>query len=98
MNKQLLYAGLIYVMTGAVPAADWRDSAWGPDDEIGAANHITPETVLAASKLIKTGKTYNLGIIVDSDTPGLCAALAERLRAATEPDRNRWPGREWHDL
>ena len=56
-------------MTGAVPAADWRDSAWGPDDEIGAANHITPETVLAASKLIKTGKTYNLGIIVDSDTP-----------------------------
>lgn len=69
MKKQLIFAGLIFALTGAAPAKDWRDSAWGPDDEIGAANRISPESVLAASKLIKTGKAYNLGIIVDSDTP-----------------------------
>lgn len=50
-------------------AQDWTESPWGPTDEIGAANRITPESVLAASQLITTGKTYNLGIVVDSSTP-----------------------------
>ena len=47
----------------------WTKSKWGPNDVIGAANLITPQSVLAASKLIKTGKTYHLGIVVDSTTP-----------------------------
>lgn len=54
---------------GASAAEDWTKSKWGPKDEIGAMNLITPASVLAASKLIKTGKTYHLGIIVDSKTP-----------------------------
>lgn len=44
-------------------------SKWGANDEIGAANYITPERVVEAAKLVKTGKTYSLGIIVDSKTP-----------------------------
>ena len=44
-------------------------SKWGANDEIGAANYITPERVMEAAKLVKTGKTYSLGIIVDSKTP-----------------------------
>lgn len=54
--------------TGAA-GQEWTNSQWGPDDEIGAANRITPESVLAASQMITTGKTYNLGIVVDSNTP-----------------------------
>ncbi len=54
---------------GASAAEDWTKSKWGPKDEIGAMNLITPASVLAASKLIKTGKTYHLGIIVDAKTP-----------------------------
>jgi kynurenine formamidase len=46
-----------------------KPSKWGPNDEIGAANLITPESVLAAAKLVKTGKTYALGITIDSSTP-----------------------------
>jgi kynurenine formamidase len=45
------------------------ESQWGSEDEIGAYNYITPERVLAASKLVKVGKTYSLGMTVDSDTP-----------------------------
>ncbi len=56
-------------ITTAQADDDWTQSRWGPDDEIGAANLITPESVLAASQLVKTGKTYNLGIIIDSNTP-----------------------------
>ena len=70
MIKHLLTTAILCCGLGsAASAQDWTQSPWGPDDEIGAANHITPESVLAASKLIKTGKTYNLGIVVDSKTP-----------------------------
>jgi kynurenine formamidase len=46
-----------------------KPSPWGPDDEIGAANRITSESVLAASQLIKSGKVYSLGFTIDRDTP-----------------------------
>ncbi|MFM9940634.1 MAG: cyclase family protein [Hyphomicrobiaceae bacterium] len=36
-------------------------SKWGADDERGAANHIKPETVLKAARLIKTGEIIELG-------------------------------------
>jgi len=38
---------------------------WGPDDEIGALNAITPESVLAALKLVRKGKIADLGVLVD---------------------------------
>jgi hypothetical protein len=56
-------------LSGNVSADNWTQSKWGPEDEIGALNLITPQSVLAASKLIKTGKTYNLGMIIDAKTP-----------------------------
>lgn len=48
---------------------DWTKSKWGPNDEIGAANYLTPELALKAAQLVKTGKVYALGIPVDSKTP-----------------------------
>jgi kynurenine formamidase len=54
---------------GAASAQDWTKSKWGPDDEIGAANYMTPELTLKAVQLVKTGKTYALGIPVGSTTP-----------------------------
>lgn len=49
--------------------AECEPSRWGAGDEIGSANLITPESVLAASQLVTTGKTYSLGITIDSSTP-----------------------------
>jgi kynurenine formamidase len=54
---------------GTAQAQDWTKSKWGPNDEIGAANYMTPELVMKAAQLVKTGKTYALGIPVDSTTP-----------------------------
>jgi kynurenine formamidase len=64
-----LAAAVLSASVVSASAQDWFPSKWGAEDEIGAANLITPESVLAASKLVTTGKTYNLGIIVDSKTP-----------------------------
>lgn len=55
----------------------WTKSKWGPKDEIGAANMITPKSVLRAAKMIKTGKTYHLGMIIDNSTPSFGSRTVE---------------------
>ena len=56
-------------MIGTANAQDWTNSKWGPNDEIGAANYMTPATALQAARLVKTGKVYSLGITVSTTTP-----------------------------
>ncbi|MGH7342876.1 MAG: hypothetical protein ACREKH_20520, partial [Candidatus Rokuibacteriota bacterium] len=38
---------------------------WGPNDEIGALNAITPAKVLEALKIPTQGKVYDLGLLYD---------------------------------
>jgi len=42
---------------------------WGADDERGAANYMTPERIVAAARLIETGKTFSLAIPLDEKGP-----------------------------
>ncbi|HXH46413.1 MAG TPA: cyclase family protein [Bradyrhizobium sp.] len=56
-------------ISGTASAQDWTKSKWGPNDEIGAANYMTPELVMKAASLVKTGKTYALGMAVTPQTP-----------------------------
>lgn len=42
---------------------------WGTDDERGAANLLTGDTVLAACDVPTTGRVYNLGIELKADAP-----------------------------
>ena len=44
-------------------------SKFGPDDQIGNVNYITPAKTLAASKLVTKGKAYRLGVETNKDTP-----------------------------
>ena len=53
----------------AQDAQSWCKSKWGPEDEKGAANHLTPQLALEAAKLVKTGKVYQLGVETNSKTP-----------------------------
>ncbi|MDB5820271.1 MAG: cyclase family protein [Rhizobacter sp.] len=39
---------------------------WGADDQKGAANLATPENVVAASGLVRTGRVFSLGINIDA--------------------------------
>lgn len=43
----------------------WYPSYYGANDEIGAANLITPELVLQSLKLVKKGKTLPLAVKID---------------------------------
>jgi kynurenine formamidase len=48
---------------------DWYPSEWGPQDERGAANRLTPEKVLAAARLIEEGRVYQLGRVYEAGMP-----------------------------
>ena len=53
-----------------VPEAQrWWPSAWGPEDERGAANRMTSDKVLEARALITTGKVYSLGRLYEEGMP-----------------------------
>ncbi|MBE9639548.1 cyclase family protein [Salipiger mangrovisoli] len=66
----LIAAGLLLAVSGErVAAQDWVQSPWGADDELGAANLMTPERVKLAAELVTEGKVYSLGMIVGPDTP-----------------------------
>lgn len=47
----------------------WYPSKYGAEDTLGAFNNLSPAKVLEAARLVKTGKTYALGVEIGRDTP-----------------------------
>lgn len=65
----VLFAGSMLANTNVWADAHCEPSRWGADDEVGNVNMLDAASVLKASKLITQGKTYSLGITIDSTTP-----------------------------
>jgi hypothetical protein len=63
----------------ALQVRNW--GTWGPDDELGTLNYITPEAIVAAARLATTGKVFALGI------PAAARGPAERHPAALQAHR-----------
>ena len=47
----------------------WWPSPWGAQDQRGANNRMTPAKALEAAKLVKTGKVYQLGYVLEKGIP-----------------------------
>jgi kynurenine formamidase len=62
-------AAMLWALPASAQAPTCVKSKFGPNDEIGNLNHITPEKTLAATKLVTKGKSYRLGIETNKDTP-----------------------------
>ncbi len=65
---------VLAAFTAPVPAEElwsekWWPSKWGADDEKGSFNTITPQKVLSAVQLVKTGKRYRLGMPYQQKMP-----------------------------
>ena len=65
---------------------------WGPDDEVGSLNYLGPEQVIAAAKLVTSGKTFTLQRLIgdpkgDPVWPG--RTPAERTQIL---DESNWDG------
>ena len=59
----------------------WPHPIWGPDDQAGGSNWITPEVILRATQLVTTGKVYELGQIYEAGMP----LFGQRTFALTIP-------------
>lgn len=63
---------ILFVLVTTVGAAQekpWYPSEWGPGDQRGAANRLTPQKVLEASQFIREGKIYQLGRAYEEGMP-----------------------------
>ena len=47
----------------------WWPSQWGEGDELGMLNHLTDEKRLEALALVRTGRLYDLGRVLDEHVP-----------------------------
>jgi kynurenine formamidase len=79
------------------PPADKRcPSKWGAADERGSANLMTSETVLRATRLIREGKVYELGKVLEPAIPkfGLRQYAILTQRTGGQGGRNTQTGNE----
>jgi kynurenine formamidase len=49
--------------------ADWWPSPFGAEDELGMLNHVTPAKRLQALALVREGRLYDLGRVLDEHVP-----------------------------
>ena len=57
-----LVCSMLLSPTTVSAETDWYPSAYGADDRIGALNNLSPEIVVGAAGLVKTGKVYSLAV------------------------------------
>jgi kynurenine formamidase len=90
---------LVHAAAAHAQAPGWRPPAdsercpskWGAGDERGAANHMKPETVLRAARLIRTGETFELGHVLNAAIPfvGTRQFSVTLKRTVMNPQPNR---------
>src|SRR6266568_2909836 len=51
------------------PATSWWPSPFGADDELGMLNHLTDAKRLQALSLVRSGRLYDLGRVLDEHVP-----------------------------
>lgn len=73
------------------PEAKRCPSQWGAGDQRGSANLMSPETVLRAAKLIRTGETFELGRVLSPTMPffGTRRFEMNTKRTVMNPGSNR---------
>ena len=77
MIAYLAMIALVAVAAAPASAQSWQPppdaqrcpSKWGATDQRGAGNHMKPETVLRATRLIRTGEVFELGRALKQDMP-----------------------------
>lgn len=82
----------VFGQTWQPPAdSDRCPSKWGAGDQRGSGNHMKPDTVLRAARLITTGETIELGHVLNSTMPffGNRSFSVYTKRTFMNPESNR---------
>jgi hypothetical protein len=94
-----MFCAVAMLVLGAGPASAqaWQPPAdsqrcpskWGAQDQRGSGNHMKPETVVRAPRLIRTGELFELGRVLTETMP---LPVGRRFEVVTKRTRND-PGR-----
>lgn len=100
MRAPLFLSAAVVLSTPAfVTAQGWQPptdaqrcpSKWGAGDQRGSGNHMTPATVLRATRLIRTGEVFELGHVLTPTMPAFAGRSFQVFtkRTRNDPGRNR---------
>ena len=89
---------LLWVAGTVQAESQCQPSKWGADDELGAANYVTPDQVSAAASLIKKGQSHGLGIVIESGMPAFPPrdTQLQIVQPGQEFGRDTTPAYGWH--
>ena len=94
MRTAVTAAVLLFALdTGLASGQTWRPPAdnqrcpskWGAGDQRGSGNHMKPETVLRAARLIQAGEVFELGRVLSETMP---MPAGRRFEVLTKRTRN----------
>jgi len=77
LTRLILSIAFVSTFIPAVQAQTWQPptdaqrcpTKWGAGDQRGSGNHMKPETVLRAMKLVQTGEVIELGYVLNASMP-----------------------------
>ena len=83
----------------AVPAQELKKNwgTWGPDDQLGTLNWITPEKIVAAARLVKQGKVFSLSQPLQADEPAWTGRFMRLAMERTAQNASKEPGLNYAD-
>lgn len=83
----------------AVPAEELKKNwgKWGPDDQLGTLNWITPEKIVAAARLVKQGKVFSLSQPLKADEPAWTGRFMRMAMERTAQNASQEPGLNYAD-
>jgi kynurenine formamidase len=68
----------------------WWPSPWGAEDQLGAMNRLTPDKVLAATRLIERGIIYDMARVMEEDMPLFDLTPGDREFTLSIPGAPSW--------
>jgi kynurenine formamidase len=91
--RAIVTLATLLVCASAADAQTWQPppdsqrcpSKWGAGDQRGSGNHMKPETVLRAARLIRTGEVFELGRVLAESMP---LPAGRRFEVFTKRTRN----------
>jgi kynurenine formamidase len=67
----------------------WWPSRYGPDDQAGALNEITPATRVCAAGLVRQGRVYDLAHVLDDNVPAFPGRTFRQFLTTSAHQLNR---------
>jgi kynurenine formamidase len=76
-------------VTATTAIDTWWPSRYGADDEAGALNEITPAGVVRATRLVRTGRVFDLAHVLDDRVPAFPGRTFRQYLTTTAHQLNR---------